>query len=59
MICFSYAMHVPDASSKPTADELRQRRDFYERIAEFRSQPPEAPGPFPTIEQMIREDRDR
>jgi hypothetical protein len=43
----------------PTARELRRRREFYKRMAELRAQPPAGPGPFPTIEQMIREDRDR
>ena len=59
MICFPYDVHVPDANSKPTVDELRQRREFYKRIAELTSHASETPGPFPTIEQMIREDRDR
>jgi hypothetical protein len=58
MICFLYDMHVPDANSEPSADELRQRREFCKRLAEFRSLPAEAPGPFPTIEEMIRENRD-
>jgi len=43
----------------PTAEELQRRREFYERMAELRTRPPESSGPFPTIEEMIREDRDR
>jgi hypothetical protein len=43
----------------PTAKELQQRREFYKRMAELRSHASEGSGPFPTIEEMIREDRDR
>jgi hypothetical protein len=43
----------------PTADELRRRREFYDRMAEFRAQQPEGSGPFPAAEEMIREDRNR
>jgi hypothetical protein len=43
----------------PNADELQRRREFYERMAELRALEPESSGPFPTAEEMIREDRDR
>ena len=43
----------------PTAKELQGRREFYKRMAELRALQPESPGPFPTAEEMIREDRDR
>jgi plasmid stability protein len=43
----------------PTAKELQGRRQFYKRMAELRALQPESPGPFPTAEEMIREDRDR
>jgi plasmid stability protein len=43
----------------PTAKELQGRREFYKRMAELRARQPESPGPFPTAEDMIREDRDR
>jgi plasmid stability protein len=43
----------------PTAKELQGRREFYIRMAELRARQPESPGPFPTAEEMIREDRDR
>lgn len=43
----------------PTAKELQGRREFYKRMAEFRARRPESSGPFPTAEEMIREDRDR
>ena len=43
----------------PTEAELRQRREFYDRLAELRAKPPLTPGPFPSAEEMIREDRER
>jgi hypothetical protein len=43
----------------PTAEELQRRREFCARMAELRAHEPENPGPFPTIAEMIREDRDR
>lgn len=43
----------------PTAKELQGRREFYKRMAELRARQPGSPGPFPTAEEMIREDRDR
>jgi plasmid stability protein len=43
----------------PTETELKRRREFYDRMAEFRSKAPLTPGPFPSAEEMIREDRDR
>jgi hypothetical protein len=43
----------------PTAEELQRRREFDERMAALRARQPESPGPFPTVEGMIREDRDR
>ena len=43
----------------PTAEELRHRREFAERLKKISSQPPLSEGPFPTIEEMIREDRER
>jgi plasmid stability protein len=43
----------------PTAVELKRRQEFCKRMAEFRAQPPLTPGPFPSAEEMIREDRER
>ena len=43
----------------PTEAELKRRREFYDRLAEMRSRPPLTPGPFPSAEEMIREDRER
>ena len=43
----------------PTAEELKRRREFYDRMAELRARPPHSPGCFPSAEEMIREDRQR
>jgi plasmid stability protein len=43
----------------PTAEELKARREFYDRMAELRARPPLSAGPFPSAEEMIREDRER
>lgn len=45
--------------SVPTEAELRRRREFYDRMAELRAKPPLTAGPFPSAEEMIREDRER
>ena len=43
----------------PTAQELRRRREFVRRLAQLSSKKPLSPGPFPSTEEMIREDRER
>ncbi len=43
----------------PTEAELKRRREFADRLAELRNKPPLTPGPFPSAEEMIREDRER
>jgi plasmid stability protein len=43
----------------PTAEELRERREFARRMKELSSREPHTPGPFPSAEEMIREDRER
>ena len=43
----------------PTEAELKRRREFYDRMAELRAKPPLTSGPFPSTEEMIREDRER
>ena len=42
-----------------TADELRARRAFARKMREFASREPLSEGPFPSAEEMIREDRER
>ena len=43
----------------PTARELKARRDAIRRLERLRSQPSPSPGPFPSTEEMLREDRKR
>ena len=43
----------------PTEEELKRRREFYDRLSELRAAAPLTPGPFPSAEEMIREDRER
>lgn len=43
----------------PTAEELRGRREFVRRMKDLSSREPLSPGPFPSAEAMVREDRER
>lgn len=43
----------------PTEAELRRRRKAFETLAKLRARPPLTAGPFPSAEEMIREDRER
>ena len=43
----------------PTARELRSRREFIRRLQHLHSQPSPSAGPFPSTEEMLREDRRR
>ena len=43
----------------PTEAELKRRRKVIDELAKLRARPPLTPGPFPSAEEMIREDRDR
>ncbi len=43
----------------PTEAELKRRREFYDRMVELSSKPPLTAGPFPSAEEMVREDRSR
>lgn len=43
----------------PTAKELKAREDLFRRIIRMRQEPPKSRGPFPSAEEMIREDRER
>jgi len=43
----------------PTAAELKRRQQLFERVLELQNRPPLTPGPFPSTEEMIREDRER
>jgi plasmid stability protein len=41
----------------PTAGELARRKEFLERARRMRSMPSPASGPFPSSEELQREDR--
>ena len=43
----------------PTAAELKKRQKIFKQLEGLRSSNPAGPGPFPTSEQMQREDRER
>jgi len=41
----------------PTAQELRARQEFLRRVRRFQSRRPRSAGPFPSSEEMQREER--
>jgi plasmid stability protein len=43
----------------PTEAEVRRRRKVFEDLAELRARPPIGTGPFPSAEEIVREDRER
>lgn len=43
----------------PTPAVLEKRREFYEYVKRLQRRKPPSPGPFPSAEEMIREDRER
>jgi plasmid stability protein len=43
----------------PTEEELKRRRKAFDGLARLRAMQPLSPGPFPSAEEMIREDRER
>jgi plasmid stability protein len=43
----------------PTAQELKARHDLFRRVMRLREKLPKNKGPFPSAEEMIREDRER
>jgi plasmid stability protein len=43
----------------PTAQELESRKEFLRRAGQFQSSKARAAGPFPSSEEMQREDRSR
>jgi len=43
----------------PTAQELRRRQRLFQQVLKLRAGKPVNPGPFPTTEEMQREDRER
>lgn len=47
------------AANVPTQAELNRRKKLFDAIMQIRSQPSPGKGPFPSAEEMIREDRER
>jgi plasmid stability protein len=43
----------------PTAKELHARKEFLARALRLRARKPLSAGPFPSAEEMLREDRGR
>jgi plasmid stability protein len=43
----------------PTAAELKRRKRAFEDLMRVQASTPPGPGPFPSTEEMIREDRER
>ncbi|MGH9493771.1 MAG: FitA-like ribbon-helix-helix domain-containing protein [Candidatus Sulfotelmatobacter sp.] len=43
----------------PADAELKRRQKVFDELAKLRAMPPVGPGPFPSAEEMIREDRER
>jgi plasmid stability protein len=43
----------------PTPKYLKAREELYEAIIRLRQKETKNPGPFPSAEEMIREDRER
>jgi hypothetical protein len=43
----------------PTAAEIQRRKKAYEQLLNLQGLAPVGSGPFPSTEEMIREDRDR
>ena len=43
----------------PTAKELEARRELFRQVMRLRKTKPNNDGPFPSAEEMIREDRER
>lgn len=50
-------MDDPHEKETPTQEELALRKEFAERARQLRSEAPETAGPFPSAEEMLREDR--
>jgi plasmid stability protein len=47
------------AENVPTPTELLRRKEIFKRARALRSRRPDSSGPFPTTEEMQREDRSR
>jgi plasmid stability protein len=45
--------------SVPTAEQLKRRQEIFRDLERIRNSRPPGPGPFPSAEEMIHEDRER
>lgn len=43
----------------PTEEELKRREELFQRAVKISRMKPLKPGPFPSAEELIREDRER
>jgi plasmid stability protein len=43
----------------PTKKDMKARKELFQRILRMREELPRSKGPFPSAEEMIREDRER
>ena len=43
----------------PTASQLKRRQGFFDYVMRLKETSPPVSGPFPSAEEMIREDRER
>jgi len=43
----------------PTEAEIKRRLRLYKKVLDLQGRPPLTTGPFPSVEEMIREDRER
>jgi len=43
----------------PTEEQMKKRQRVFRELARLRAMPPLTPGPFPSAEETIREDRER
>lgn len=43
----------------PTAAKLKKRKEFLDYVLQLKKKSPPVSGPFPSTEEMIREDRER
>lgn len=57
----SIAAEVVDILTQqvPTAAELKRRERLLQKMLSLQKQQPLTPGPFPSAEEMVREDRER
>jgi len=47
------------AENVPTASELRARKELLRKLEQMRAKKASSPGPFPSTEEMLRQDRTR